>query len=86
MGFLDLEKIQEKTNYMVNIQILLTFIYNALAIYGKREVSTFFLYNFKCSLYLSELHKRANKSESEVPVHLVNVRNSNCSPKSMHIT
>lgn len=47
MGFLDLEKFQEKTNYMVNIQILLIFIYNALAIYGKREVSTFFLCNFK---------------------------------------
>ena len=41
MGFLDLEKLQEKTNYMVNIQILSTFIHNVLAIHEKREVSTF---------------------------------------------
>lgn len=78
MGFLDLEKFQERTNYMVNIQILLTFIYNALAIYGKREVSTFFFFvvSNKCSLYLSELHhKRANNPiESKVPVHLVNLK------------
>ena len=42
MGFLDLEKLQEKTNYMVNIQILSPFIYNALSIYGKGRLAHFF--------------------------------------------
>lgn len=32
MGFLELEKFQEKNNYMVNIQILSPFVHNALSI------------------------------------------------------
>lgn len=63
MGFLDLEKFQEKTNYMVNIQILSPFIHNALAIYGKGSLANFFLCNFKYFSYLSEVHhKRVNNS------------------------
>lgn len=89
MGFLDLEKLQEKTNYMVNIQILSPFIHYALSIYGKGRLAHFFLCNFKYFLYLSEVHnKRANNSRvsPENPVYLVKVRNSNCSHKYIHKT
>lgn len=53
MGFLDLEKLQEKTNYMVNIQILSPFIYNALSIYGKGRLAHFFFVTLNIFLHLS---------------------------------
>lgn len=56
MGFPDLEKLQEKRNYMVNIQILSTFIHNAVAIYRKREIHTFFFFVISINVHYTFLN------------------------------